>query len=74
MARPKASLQIDAKKMKTIRLERGLKQEDMAERLCCSKTTYQKYENGTRSPDANRIKDIANILSVSFDDLCNIDE
>ena len=74
MARPKASLQIDAKKMKTIRLERGLKQEDMAERLCCSKTTYQKYENGTRSPDANRIKDIANILSVSFNDLCNIDE
>ena len=51
------------------RLQKGLRQEDMANELHITRQTYCNYENGQRMPSADMIVAIATFLGVSTDDL-----
>lgn len=55
---------------KRLRIEReklGLKQKEMANKLCIPPTTYNGYETGNRMPSLDVAKDIADFLDVTTD-------
>lgn len=53
--------------LRLCRLQKGLRQEDMANELHITRQTYCNYENGQRMPSADIIVAIAAILDVSTD-------
>ena len=60
--------------LKTARERKGLSQKDIAESIGVAKSTYSLYESGNREPNVQTIKKIADILSVSADELLGIDD
>lgn len=56
-------------KLKEARLSLNLTQQQVADQIGITKTTYCGYENGRRAPDVEKIKQLALILKVSGDDL-----
>ena len=63
-----------ALKIKKIRTNMGLTQEQMAERVHLSLKAWQKIENGITRLDLDRLNQIAEILETSLVDLINADE
>ena len=55
--------------LKYYRKKAGLRQQDMADQLCCSRQAYSNYECGKRCPAPDMIVHIADILGVSTDSL-----
>lgn len=58
-----------SKKLKAIRVEKDIKQEDVATKLEISTNTYMSYENDPRNIKLNILFEIGNILGV---DISNI--
>lgn len=56
-------------KIKQIRIDKGLSQKEAAEQLGLSYSTYSNYENNNRTPKYATLKQIADGLEVSIDDL-----
>lgn len=56
-----------AERLKNLRKERGLLQQDMAEKIGITKSAYGYYEQGKTTPDVITAQKIANILDVSVD-------
>ena len=56
-------------RLKHARLVRGLKQEELAERMghVCVPSMISNYETGTRTPGARNLLDLADALDVSAD-------
>lgn len=52
-------------RIKKIRLEKGLTQKEVAERLNIPYSTYSNYENNNREPNYGTIQEIAKILETS---------
>ncbi len=57
------------KNIKKIRKERNLTQDDLAERLHCTRQTISNYENGKSEPNIALLVEIANVLEVEVNDL-----
>ena len=57
------------KKLKLAREENGLSRMFMAEKLGISYFTYKSYELGKRKPPVTRLKQIAEILGTTIDNL-----
>lgn len=57
------------KELKLLRYDRELTQEFLAEKLCVSVQTINKWENGKCLPDAINLLNIAQFYEVSLDDL-----
>ncbi|MHB8913828.1 MAG: helix-turn-helix domain-containing protein [Minisyncoccota bacterium] len=57
------------KSIKSLRIERGISQLDMARRLDISRASYIAIEQGRRELTVSELKKIANILGVSFEEL-----
>lgn len=55
--------------LKAIRINLGLTQMQMAEKLGVSKETYLNYENYKTYPDVNIVKKIIKISKVDFNDI-----
>lgn len=55
--------------LKKARESAGLTQQQVADRLGITKSTYCNYEIGKREPDVEKIKKIAKALGISADDL-----
>ncbi len=55
------------KRLREIRLEKGLKQREMADRLAITLRAYQYYEEGKHIPDLYGLLALADILEVSLD-------
>lgn len=53
--------------LRAYRLQRGYTQQDVADRLGVTKSTYCGYETGKRKPDVAKIKELARILGCSAD-------
>lgn len=51
-------------RLKTVRIEKGLTQKDVAEKLNVSQVIYQKWEKGIRNPKEDTIKRLAKALEV----------
>ena len=62
-----------AKRLKTIRLRRGLTQNAVAERLGITRPAYTAYESGNREPDFELLSKLASIYNVSTDYLLGVD-
>lgn len=54
-------------RLKEIRKERGMTQENLADALNYVKTTVSNYENGHNDPSVNDLKKIARALNISVD-------
>lgn len=54
---------------KAIRMNLGLKQQEMATKLGISKKTYQNYENYKKFPNVAIVKKIIKISGLDFDDI-----
>ena len=54
-------------RLRTLRRERNLKQQDMADRFGQSLRAYQYYEAGTRRPEYQHLLDLADFFDVSLD-------
>lgn len=55
------------KRLRAIRMQKGLTQQKMANYLNIELRSYQKYEQGKRSPSLNNLVTIADIFDVSLD-------
>jgi transcriptional regulator with XRE-family HTH domain len=57
-----------------LRGKAGLSQRELSERLKMARTTYSGYENGSREPDHETLKRIADFYHVSTDYLLGREE
>ena len=55
-----------AETLKKIRTEKGLTQRELAERLYVTRTSVNRWENGTRLPDAAMILKLSEALGVDI--------
>ena len=58
--------------LKAARIKTGLTQQQIADKLGITKSTYCGYETAKRSPDPQRIKQLAKVHHVSADALLDI--
>jgi transcriptional regulator with XRE-family HTH domain len=56
-------------KIRQLREQHHLRDEDMAERLCMSQSAYSRLETGVTKMDVERLRKIAEVLEVQLDDL-----
>lgn len=61
-------------KLKALRTERGLTQEQLAARLYVSRTAVSKWEMGGGSPNLDSLQAVARLFDVSVDDLLSTDD
>ena len=61
-------------KLKALRIERGLTQEQLAARLYVSRTAVSKWETGGGSPNLDSLQALARLFDVSVDDLLSTDD
>lgn len=56
-------------KLRFLRKEKGFTQEELAEKLCVSRTAVSKWESGRGLPSIESLRDIASLFSLSIDEL-----
>ncbi len=59
-------------RLKQIRQEKGMSQQELAERLCVVRQTISKWEKGLSLPDAEMLIKLADTLGVSVNELLGI--
>jgi len=57
-----------------LRSQNGLTQQDIADKMNMHLKTWQKIENGVTKLDIDRLKQIAEILETTIEDLINVEE
>lgn len=62
-----------AKRLKLLRENRGISQEELARSLSVAPSTISMYEQGKREPDHNKLRALAEYFSVSIDYLLGRD-
>ena len=62
------------KKLQDLRKQKGLTQEELAEKLYVSRTAISKWESGRGYPNIESLKAIAKFFSVTVDELLSTDE
>ncbi len=60
--------------LKELRIEAGLTQRQMAEKLETSQQNYQRYESGQIEPNIATLIALSRIFDVSIDELFQIEE
>ena len=58
--------------IRTARIRAGLKQQEVADRLGIERSSYARYEGGSREPDMGTLNRLAAILNVSTDFLLGV--
>ena len=61
-------------KLRELRKQKGLTQEELAELLFVSRTAVSKWESGRGYPNIDSLKAIAKLFGVTIDDLLSGDE
>lgn len=62
------------KRLRAMRMKRGFTQQKISELLGIALRTYQHYEEGSRSPSLDLLRQIGDILNVPIDFLLERDE
>jgi len=62
-----------AQNLKYLRTKSGKSQEELAKELGINRTTWAHYENGSSDPPAMLVKKVAELYSLTADDLLNAD-
>ena len=60
-------------RLKALRLEKGMTQDDIAKKLNVTKSTISYYENDKRTPTVANLHELAYLMGVSFDYLVGND-
>ena len=60
--------------LKALRGNSNLTQKETAEKIGVSTTTWSRWENKERFPDAKQINKIAEVFGVSYDDIIFLPE
>lgn len=60
--------------LRTLRKQKSMTQEALADRLCVSTSAISKWENGKNLLDIALMQKLAQIFEISLDDLCNCEE
>ena len=60
---------IFSERIKRLRKNKGLKQQELAEILGIKRNTYSDWENGKREPSYENLVKLADLLEVSLDSL-----
>ncbi|MDP4146099.1 MAG: helix-turn-helix transcriptional regulator [Bacillota bacterium] len=63
-----------SERLKLLRKENNIKQEDVADSLKISRQAYANYEVGRREPNIQILINIADYYNVSLDYLCGVTE
>ena len=58
-------------KLQALRVQRGMTQEEVAERLYVSRELVSKWELGQRKPDIRALRELARLFSVEIDELAD---
>ena len=58
--------------LKAARIRKGLSQQEVADLVGVSKSTYSMWETGNREPNLMRIKTLTKVLDVSGDELLGL--
>lgn len=66
--------EIVCSKLKELRKQKGITQEEAAELLCMERTTYNKLEQGKRDISLNSLVQIAEVFKVEIPYLLNFKE
>lgn len=61
-------------RLKTLRLEKGLTQEELAEKICVTKQAISKWENGISMPDVALLGSLAELYGTTVDFLLTGEE
>ena len=61
-------------KLQQLRKQKGLTQEQLAEKMFVSRTAVSKWESGKGYPNLDSLKNLSEIFSVSIDDLLSGEE
>ena len=61
-------------KLKTLRKEANLTQQEVADKLYVSRSLYAKYESGIATPDKDMLQKIALLFNTSVNDLVSCEE
>lgn len=61
-------------KLNYYRRQKGLTQQQVADKLMICRTTYTKYETGVISPNLDTLIRLADIFSVNLDKLFSVSE
>ena len=61
-------------KLQELRKQKGLTQEELAEKLYVSRTAVSKWESGRGYPNIDSLKEIAKFFSVTVDELLSPNE
>ena len=56
--------------LRDARNKKGLKQEDVAEKVHVAKQTYLKWENGATEPKASQILALSQVLDITPNEIC----
>ena len=54
--------------LKQLRESKGISQTQLANLVGLKQTTISQYENGSRKPNLNKAKKIADVLNITLDD------
>lgn len=65
---------ITANKLKTLRKEKGLSQDALAEMLGISRQSISKWERGESSPDTDNLLALAQVYGITVDEIINSDK
>ena len=60
---------IFAEQLKKLRQEKNISQEELAQKLFISRQAISKWENGDATPDLENLAKLAELLSVTIDEL-----
>ena len=55
--------------IKNLRLQKGLKQLELAQKLCTTQRKVSYWESGKIEPDIDMLWEIANLFEISVDEL-----
>lgn len=61
-------------KIKKLRIQSGLTQQEVADKMNMHLKTWQKVENGFTKLDIDRLKEIAEVLETTIEELINTDD
>lgn len=59
-------------RLKQLRLDKGLKQSDLAKLLGVSNVAISHYESGSRKPDPDTLAQISDVFNVTVDNLLGL--
>ena len=67
------NLDILSRNLKLLRTANGMSQEELADKIYLTRSTYSTYESGAKPPDLQTLDALASLYDIGFESLINYD-